>query len=43
MTLLDVNDLDKIWTVNSIWEKKFEAMRESGRGFSFEFMRKSKL
>ena len=23
MTLLDVIDLDKIWTVNFIWENKF--------------------
>ena len=35
MTLLDVIDLDEIWTVNSMGEG-------SGRDFGLEFMRKSK-
>ena len=44
MTLLDVIDFDKIWTVKSMWENKFFwAMGESGRVFDLEFMRKSKL
>ena len=40
MFLLDVVDLYKIWTVNSMWQKKFWTIGESGRGFGLEIMRK---
>ena len=41
MTLLDVIDLDKILTVNSMWEKEFfEPWVKVG--FGWEFMKKSK-
>ena len=43
MTLLDVIDLDEILAVNSMWEKIYLAMGESGCGFGLEGMRKSKL
>ena len=43
MFLLDVVDLYKIWTVNSMWQKKFWTIGESGRGFGLEIMRKSKF
>ena len=44
--LLYVIDLDKIWTVNSKWEKKWEknekerAMGENGCGFGLDFIKK---
>ena len=43
MTLLDVIDLDEIWTVNSVRKEIFLTMGGSRRGFGLEFMRISRL
>ena len=43
MTLLDVIDLDKIWTVNSMWQKKFfEPWAKVGAALGLKLWKKEK-
>ena len=43
MTLFDLVDLDKIWTVNFVTKKIVWGIGETGRGTGLEVIRTSKL
>ena len=43
MTLLDVTDLYKIWTVNSMWKKIFEPLAKAGAALAGKLWKNQNL